>query len=93
MLRPGQVRAGRLLPSQLGLDGVGGGVGGTGPAPGPGGVVVVVPGAVAAHLLLVEALGLPELCSSVLEPDLAERIVFICDSDHQFLFLMFRGEH
>ena len=53
----------------------------------------MVDGMVDGYLLLVEALGLPELCSSVLEPNLAERIVFICLSDHQFLFLMFRGEH
>ena len=52
VLGPGQVRAGRLLPAQLGLDGVGGGGGGAGPAPGPRGVVVVVPRPVGAHLMV-----------------------------------------
>lgn len=87
------LRAGRLFAAaQLRLDVVDG----AGPAwPGrrPGVVVVVAP--LTAHLLLVETFCLPELCSSVLEPNLRETteltliILFICPSDHQFLFLMF----
>ena len=65
----------RLFASaQLGLD-AGCGVAGGGPPAlvAPGVVVVVGRAALPASLLLVQPLRLPELCSPVLEPNLAER--------------------